>query len=1280
MKSKLFNLIAPLSRHSRATMATLLLLTLCAGEMWGRTFKGGEILYFTGIKYSNENDYGYGEAKLVLRTTSESNTNATFVALTAVAGNSGYYQVVMPAGDWKYCLIIRTNAPTFAECKWVNSSSSYEVWNNTWEKDIDATANLLSGAKEGSNDDRGTWKWMIPKGASFYIDKTYIGNDWGNGCYLRIGRDSHAAQYNGFNLVTGTKNLYKYTMTENYIDYSKFVISNNYGYTGNNQNIVNIGGGTGNVAYISHQTPYVENTTLTGLSYTFIPTGTTNSGDDGKCTYHTSTNYQGVPTYTITNTAVEHATVELYYWDENDTKQIVAEGNSAQVLPTTQVWCKVTPDKGYVVSKVMLTDPNEREWNDAANDASERNLYVVRNNVTFRAVIDPYATKTVLVKDVHNWAPNMYFKGWNPFLYDGYDNQNYQLTTQKMTDKVTVCGDEYYVVTLSNEFPFYYMHNENDASRTNFFKYDRLTHMQKYENTGESDWNLKPTGCSNAIYWVETTGADGTKYVSNIVSSTDDVLSFWASSSGSVEFHAGASAAVDAKAVSAFFGTGGALEGMSGGVFTAKTDGTTLTELAVYDGDYYIHVSATTKNYLENGESKDGTTGTKFIAFNKSTIFKDTYDHYWVDWFEGVQSVVATVGNEYNANLAGVLGSDAYAPTGKTTGGGNVRYSYDPTTNTFARAIISGGGSDIKIKGLATGTVMVHDGSGYTLDASTTPQSFTDVSNWNYQIEAKVKGQSTATVTTTYNGVAQTLAENKQLINGVAGADYTVEITYDFRTNRLIAAWKPESGVNINTTLDLQANMLVERVEDGAPTVLNVSSTDVLVEEVTQIYTAIKFTSTGWDDPSRTIKTGGYTDAYYWISLPYDCNISDIFGIAGYGDKWVIQTYHGDYRAARGWWAETSSWWYNMSLSGKMEANRGYVIRVTNLSFPSGATAMRLYFPSAKTDVQVGRIDEGTSTTTTIKELPCNQWNQTTAMAQTGDNGAGNPKYDRRAIDSNWNLIGSPSFNTAKITTGGWATDDYPTTDLPTENLDQTPLKYFFTWKVDDGKPVYTVQSAEDYDFTATHAYLAQYAGDITWTPVTDNPLVGLLKAPARREAQDGQTLKLVLYRDSAEADVTYISRMAEGATEGYDLNLDLSKLLNSRSANIYTLAGYYKMAGNCLPDSVSAVPVGVQTAEGGEYRFALPEGSDGTGIVLWDKQTDVRTQLGLTDYTVTLEAGVTDDRFVLELSPIAQTPTGIDQSAYEHSGKKTKKVLVDGVMYIVRDGKIYNALGTRTN
>ena len=66
-------------------------------------------------------------------------------------------------------------------------------------------------------------------------------------------------------------------------------------------------------------------------------------------------------------------------------------------------------------------------------------------------------------------------------------------------------------------------------------------------------------------------------------------------------------------------------------------------------------------------------------------------------------------------------------------------------------------------------------------------------------------------------------------------------------------------------------------------------------------------------------------------------------------------------------------------------------------------------------------------------------------------------------------------------------------------------------------------------------------------------------------------------------------------------------------------------------------------------------------------------------DYTVTLTAGSFNQRFVLEISPIMQTPTDIEEVTGERvQVTGVRKVLIDQKMYIIKDGKVYDARGAK--
>lgn len=462
---------------------------------------------------------------------------------------------------------------------------------------------------------------------------------------------------------------------------------------------------------------------------------------------------------------------------------------------------------------------------------------------------------------------------------------------------------DWWYYDVSYDFPHFILSAGTNETKTPEGQDKGITQYTYYTN---KDNNLTEyTGGHPEAYYIESTVGSKT-YLSNVVTNTTDIMSFYASSTGDIKLVKADGTKTSNLTSSLDF------KGKSGAVFTAKVNSTGdgLSEAAIYKGDYNLHVTASSQNYLDEGGVSKAGTGTKFIKFETSSLFDDTYDYYWVDWIPGSQNMVGTIGNEYNNDLAGILGADAYAPTSATSAsGGNVRFSYNSETNEFARAIISGNGTDIKISALGTDSVLVWNGSAsaYSNDAYTAERSFGDATNWVYQLKAEVRGTAHATVKSTYGESTRTLASNKKLMGGNKDAKYVVEITYDFKTNRLIAAWNP-NGASL-TGFDLESNLMAVRTENGSPAVLNIQKVDldddkITLSKITKIYTVMEFLQSSWTDAvnkpyaDRRIDDGvNWCDEYYWISLPYKCYIGDIFGIEGYGSSWVLQTYHGDYRA-----------------------------------------------------------------------------------------------------------------------------------------------------------------------------------------------------------------------------------------------------------------------------------------------------------------------------------------------------------------------------------------------
>lgn len=498
-------------------------------------------------------------------------------------------------------------------------------------------------------------------------------------------------------------------------------------------------------------------------------------------------------------------------------------------------------------------------------------MKVVETNVESAFVTqDVYEQYYIYVEDTRDWGQmweamkntdndtyylNRGFPGEKLMACDTIDEKPiYRVTLDSYFHRLWLSVGENSKQTYNDGFPINY-----DLGETYGIKKQHAGNWyQLCEGGGPNDCYLKdyPTAIFRVVSY---DGATGKTYYSNAISPTEGTgtVSFFAnpangSSTVKIQTWSQGGTGGGAQHIDGTWNTAGTdyISGCSavsatGTVFTATLSSSSLTGFAKYTGDYDIHVYANTENNLAGGVAKGGV-GTKFTYFEPNTTIFGTedYNHYWVDWFPKGEDIscVGTVGNIYNSDLAGVISTDPYSPDGqiKSANGGNVRFAYNPSTNYFKRTIIAGSGSEIKIQG----TYVNANGAG-----KGNKSSFSDASDWVYTASAVIDGAATATITTSYNGYEQTLAADKKLMGGDPASTYNVLITYDYKTNRLLAAWKPEGAFE---GFNLESNLIVVRTENGKPTVLNMvdgedAGSDVTdLSGISKIYVAIELLRDSW--------------------------------------------------------------------------------------------------------------------------------------------------------------------------------------------------------------------------------------------------------------------------------------------------------------------------------------------------------------------------------------------------------------------------------------------------
>ena len=779
----------------------------------------------------------------------------------------------------------------------------------------------------------------------------------------------------------------------------------------------------------------------------------------------------------------------------------------------------------------------------------------------------------------------------------------------------------------------------------------------------------------------------------------------------------------------------------------------TIAKVEPYTGNYYIRTGAVDGGWDNYRTGADHLmTYSAFSEDRAQNTFGELFSHYKAKWCPRGTNVVFCIANDYSScisdtlvqdvgnpynniypandpNRPGELKAESYDGTtisSSETGdkySANIRFMWNRSTNKISRAYVSSSTNTAKKFLVLKGENTFWNSDGSDLSGSGESHAnkeaiFQDNENWIYEREIKVTTRTKFKLFAcyaqdspseanaqyfrgNYAGGAWTEGNYVILINGDGTGTCNARLIYDFKTNRLIAAYLPD-GSAVSGETAIHADLMVIREHQGAGQQITFNTGGSLTE-VKTVYGVMRFNR--WilnnrQHPEDHLKDHCETDeairthhplvdagsmkssderGLYWISFPFDVNLSEVFGFGTYGVHWIIMRYNGAARAAQGYWADSEGFWeYIEDRNGVvLKGGMGYVLaldldlmQATNRTFWSHEIQqVELFFPSTST---AGTIKQTTATV----EVPAH-----TCTIDRTNSGGTSPDINknRTKVDSHWNIIGVPSFANYGTTL---TDEDGTVTWKDNSALDWTnDLPFLYEWNANDN--TYTVQSGSSYPFKAMHAYYVQYHGTLTWSlasATTPSPIV------ARRtyaEEPQSEEFRLELRRNDKMEDQTFVKMSNdENASANFVFGEDLTKEKNTKKANIYTLVeGYIPVAGNTLPMSnqTAIVPVGVSIKSTGDYTFSIPEGTDGVGVVLVDEATGIRTSLSALDYTVSLGAGTHDQRFTLEISPIQNTPTGLEEPTSDSSLKgRAQKVMIDGILYIVKDGKIFDARGAR--
>jgi hypothetical protein len=231
----------------------------------------------------------------------------------------------------------------------------------------------------------------------------------------------------------------------------------------------------------------------------------------------------------------------------------------------------------------------------------------------------------------------------------------------------------------------------------------------------------------------------------------------------------------------------------------------------------------------------------------------------------------------------------------------------------------------------------------------------------------------------------------------------------------------------------------------------------------------------------------------------------------------------------------------------------------------------------------------------------------------------------------------------------------------------------YFLYDYIPASDTYTATYTQELTYQSMFAYMVQHYGDIHWLTAIKDHAPSALAAKRNAAAEDKKMLRLELHRNGTRQDKTYIGLQYDDATTAFDMNKDLTKVIN-KTPNLYSITSdNVNVAGNVMPLAETIVPLGVDLQAASEYTFAMPDGTEGMVVELIDYETNTRTNLLLDNYTVTLPAGSNETRFALSIKP-DKVATSVENISDEAKG--AKKYIIDGNLYLQTDSALYDAQG----
>ena len=378
----------------------------------------------------------------------------------------------------------------------------------------------------------------------------------------------------------------------------------------------------------------------------------------------------------------------------------------------------------------------------------------------------------------------------------------------------------------------------------------------------------------------------------------------------------------------------------------------------------------------------------------------------------------------------------------------------------------------------------------------------------------------------------------------------------------------------------------------------------------------------------------------------------------------IIKRYDGAHRSETG---KAEGNWVGVAYNETLQPSEGYIIRAVPVSGQDTAVIrIEMEVPDAWT---TGGEQE------TVENITRNQISVTAH---------GSDKADLDDTHKGWNMLGVPYLSyfgtqnwdgeSSGIAGGKVVIQDGKIV------LDDKNVRYVSVPTYDFSEYIQTPLSSTSLRPGWSFFVQIGKSGTLTFA-TTDREASSPLLAPAQSHSEQELTL---LLNHGAKSDHTGLI-LSDTYTTDYEIGADLEKMFGEGfTLSVYTLSGNTRLAYNALSREAATqlIPVGFRAPEDGEYTFSLPADSPTEGIEridLIDYETGTLTNLLSAPYTFSTTRTESDSRFAITITYSKETPTDTE-APFGKGNKRIEKVLIQQQLYIIIDGKIYDATGKKVN